>query len=91
MKFSPILWSRRNAPFVLRKKTQLSPKNDLGNLDFGSVGEGLSRYELDFAETADWTRGLLEKIESDKKILQGIDSYEMLTILRLACFSVDQF
>lgn len=66
---SRILRARRSAPYLVKLAKQMSPENNIGNLDFGAVDGGLHRYELDFIETAEWTKDLLQSLHEDRASL----------------------
>ncbi|KAJ3371978.1 hypothetical protein HDU91_004613, partial [Kappamyces sp. JEL0680] len=74
MQSSRILLARRTWPSLLQKAKLKSPPNQKDNMNWqklGSCGEGgLSRYELDFIEAAEWTKTLLLKMKNDAKTLK---------------------
>ncbi|KAI8894576.1 hypothetical protein BC833DRAFT_623828 [Globomyces pollinis-pini] len=58
-------------------EAKLSPKNMLGLTEFDKItgkiqADGLSRYELDFFETAEWSKKLLQLMCSNGSKLQAI-------------------
>ena len=53
-------------------KRYLAPPPAYGDLDFGNVGQGLHRYELDFLEAAEYTKDMLESLENDKELLASM-------------------
>jgi hypothetical protein len=71
MRSSCIQLARRTAPFLLKKSKLKSPENNLEAMEWPSVGPcslqtGFTRYELDFIETAEWTKKLIDKLSNDK-------------------------
>ena len=57
-------------------------KADL-RLTGGLMQDGLTRYELDFLETAEWSIGLVERMKTDSKELSGgISALEVCSNIR---------
>ncbi|TPX65542.1 hypothetical protein SpCBS45565_g05086 [Spizellomyces sp. 'palustris'] len=61
------------ASYARKKQTgaERRDENDFAALSGDTAADGLHRYELDFVETAKWTRDLLLKMKKDVEMLKG--------------------